>query len=189
VRGKPFETWDEFFTGCAEKLYRFAHYLSWGVPDFDGEGEMNMILARMKINWNTIDHAKAVGYARHALTNALSSHTRRNRPRMIPLQQTSQDGEVFSVDLPDSAPTPEESTTSGDLLRRVLEVVHQLPPKDKEVLVLAYAGHTPTEIADLLDEKPVTIRQRLRRARERFHHTCDGELRRTLTQKVTKEVR
>ncbi|MER7184333.1 sigma-70 family RNA polymerase sigma factor [Streptomyces hyaluromycini] len=189
VRGKPFETWDDFFTAHAESLYRYARHLSYGSGGFDGESEMNVILARIKNDWDDIEPAMASGYARRALLNALISHKRVNRPHMVPLQQTSRNGEVYSVDFPDPAPTPEESTASNDLLVRILAVIHELTPEHKEVLIMTYAGHTPKQIAELLGQKPGTVRQRLRRARKEFDQACDSELLRTLTQKVTKGVR
>ncbi|WP_105975240.1 RNA polymerase sigma factor [Streptomyces geranii] len=189
ARGKPIATWDDFFTEYAESLYRYAGYLSYGSDGFEGEGQMNVILARIKNDWDSIDPVTASGYARRALLNALISYKRVNRPHMVPLQQTSRSGQVYSVDLPDPAPTPEDLTASNDLLARALEVIHGLTPEHKEVLIMIYAGHTSKQIAELLEQKPGTIRQRLRRARQEFDQACDSELLRTLTQKVTKGVR
>ncbi|MEU4616653.1 hypothetical protein [Streptomyces umbrinus] len=126
VRGKPFETWDDFFTAYAESLYGHARHLSYGSGGFDGESEMNVILARTKIGWDNIDSMMASGYARRALFNALISHKLVGRPHMVPLQQASRKGQVYAVDFPAPVPTPEESTASNDLLVRILEVIHDI---------------------------------------------------------------
>ncbi|MFF4489032.1 RNA polymerase sigma factor [Streptomyces sp. NPDC001544] len=189
VRDKPFETWDDFFTASAEQLYRYARYLSYDGVEFNGESEMNLILARIKISWDTIDPSTAVAYARRALVNSRISRMRTFRPHTIPLQQMSPDGRGFSVDLPDPAPAPEELAVSDDLVERSLKVMDGLAPEHKEVLIMTYAGHTPKEIAALLRERPGTIRQRLHRARQEFDRACDSELRQSLTHKVTKGVR
>jgi RNA polymerase sigma-70 factor (ECF subfamily) len=51
----------------------------------------------------------------------------------------------------------------------VQEALTQLSPRDREVLLLAeWEGLSPTEIAEVLDCRPVTARGRLHRARRRF---------------------
>ena len=65
-----------------------------------------------------------------------------------------------------------QSATNGDLL----EAVHDLSIRYRTVVVLFYAhGLTVAEIARLLDQKPVTVRSLLHRARRQLRAAMEPE--------------
>ena len=73
--------------------------------------------------------------------------------------------------LPDTLPAPQEEE------REELEELYALAPEDRAVIHLHYyQGYSTGEIAQLLGQRPGTIRARLFRARGRLKQLLEGEL-------------
>lgn len=67
------------------------------------------------------------------------------------------------------APLPETLPAPGPEERQELEELFSLPPKDRAVIHLHYyEGYSTDEIAQILGQRPGTIRSRLSRAREKL---------------------
>ena len=63
-------------------------------------------------------------------------------------------------------PLPESLPTPGPEERQELEELLSLPPEDRAVIHLHYyAGYSTDEIAQMLGQRPGTVRSRLSRAR------------------------
>ena len=66
-------------------------------------------------------------------------------------------------------PLPETLLAPGPEERQELEELFSLPPKDRAVIHLHYyEGYSTDEIAQILGQRPGTIRSRLSRAREKL---------------------
>ncbi|MCX4906392.1 sigma-70 family RNA polymerase sigma factor [Streptomyces sp. NBC_00878] len=170
-RGTPTGSWDDFFEKNAGRLYRTAEFLSGRHHGFDGPSELNLILAKMNKDWDRVGEYPAA-YARRALFNAANDHYRKIHIDEVPLHRRSPDGTVSMIEIPDQGPSPEEIVVNADLVMQALAVIRTLKPEHEEVLMMTYAGHTPKEIASVLEEKSGTVRQRLRRARIEFDEAC-----------------
>ena len=73
--------------------------------------------------------------------------------------------------LPDTLPDLREEE------REELEELYALPPADRAVIHLHYyQGYSTGEIAQLLGQRPGTVRSRLARARSRLKRLLEGEL-------------
>lgn len=73
--------------------------------------------------------------------------------------------------LPDALPDLREEE------REELEELYALPPADRAVIHLHYyQGYSTGEIAQLLGQRPGTVRSRLARARGRLKRLLEGEL-------------
>lgn len=66
-------------------------------------------------------------------------------------------------------PLPETLPTPGPEEREELEELFSLPPEDRAVIHLHYyEGYSTDEIAQMLGQRPGTVRSRLSRAREKL---------------------
>jgi RNA polymerase sigma-70 factor (ECF subfamily) len=79
----------------------------------------------------------------------------------------------------DPGPNPEANAIGRDVRDRVLNAIRNLPPRDREALVLVVAaGLEPREGARAIGISPVAFRMRLSRARRRLAEALDaGRLR------------
>lgn len=68
----------------------------------------------------------------------------------------------------DPAPVPEDAVVAGEQLARLLELVSQLPERDRILLELAVQGASGAQMAAALGVNEATARKRLRRARARL---------------------
>ncbi|MEU0414762.1 sigma-70 family RNA polymerase sigma factor [Streptomyces griseorubiginosus] len=66
-----------------------------------------------------------------------------------------------------SCTSPEEAALEASEAQRVLEIIAQLPPQQRQVLAWHYDGFTAKEIAEILDLKRSTVDSNLRHARDR----------------------
>lgn len=76
----------------------------------------------------------------------------------------------LTVDAPDSrAPSPDQSAAISQVGERIRLVLEELPPAERECLVLFDLEERPeAEVAEILDIPIGTARSRVRSARERF---------------------
>ncbi len=64
----------------------------------------------------------------------------------------------------------------SDFRAEALDIIMNLPEDQREIILLHYyEGYKTDEIARLLDEKPSTVRNRLRDARGMLRTTLGGE--------------
>lgn len=68
----------------------------------------------------------------------------------------------------DPAPVPEDAVVAGEQLARLLELVSQLPERDRILLELAVQGASGAQMAAALGVNEATARKRLQRARARL---------------------
>ena len=96
-------------------------------------------------------------YLMKSVLNEARSHHRRKRIlTMVPLETAT---EPSVTDRPDD----------------LLEVVAQLPPRQRAATFLVYwEQHTPTEAARLMGCRPATVRRYLHLARRKLKETLDG---------------
>ena len=70
-----------------------------------------------------------------------------------------------------NAADPADGPIAEEESRRVRQIIRELPPKYRTVMVLRdMEGHTVAEIADMVDAPPATVRWRLHQARKLFRH-------------------
>jgi RNA polymerase sigma-70 factor (ECF subfamily) len=71
--------------------------------------------------------------------------------------------------IPDAAPNPLRRVEAGEQVKRLEDAVRQLPPGQREVLLLSrYAGLSHAEIAQVTGSSPEAIRAALHRALNRL---------------------
>ena len=74
-------------------------------------------------------------------------------------------------------PLPDTLATPGPEEREELEELFSLPPEDRAVIHLHYyEGWSTDEIAQMLGQRPGSVRSRLSRARERLRKLLEQEL-------------
>ena len=82
-------------------------------------------------------------------------------------------GRTRVVAMPEQEPADQRQ---ADPIDATLDAVLRLPAKYKDVVYLHYyEGYKTDEIAQMLDEKPSTVRNRLRDARMMLRKTLGGE--------------
>jgi len=73
--------------------------------------------------------------------------------------------------VPGDAADPADGPVAEEESRRVRQIIRELPPKYRAVMVLRdMEGHTVAEVADMVDAPPATVRWRLHQARKLFRH-------------------
>lgn len=111
------------------------------------------------------DPSKALAYLRVAVVNTARSALRRRRTARayVPTREVPAD-------------TPEDSTVLAEEHREVLDAVRQLPPRQREVLVLRYwSGLSEAEIAATLDISPGTVKSTASRALDALERTLQDK--------------
>ncbi len=100
-------------------------------------------------------------------TNHCIDHLRRNRLRFLSLDgQTNADGEEFEIPLPDEGPQPDRVLERREAMERLEEVVAELPPHYKAIILLRHDQELSyEEIAQILDLPLGTVKARIHRAR------------------------
>ena len=100
--------------------------------------------------------------------NASMDFLRKNRDNNVySLSVESEDEEDATLDIPDSAPTPEESLVESDTRRAVREAVMKLSEDKREIIVMReFSGMSYGEIAVQLGIEEGTVKSRLSRARQ-----------------------
>lgn len=104
--------------------------------------------------------------ATNACTDALR---RKKRARTVPIVQTDESGEEYTLELPDGAPTPEQALLQKERRARLLRALERLEPQQRELLSLRIDAELSYEqIAELLHIRVGTVKSRLSRAREKL---------------------
>src|SRR5687768_17857932 len=94
------------------------------------------------------DPSKALAYLRVSVVNTARSALRRRRT-----------ARAYSPPHDLSPPSPEDSAVLAEEHREVIEALHRLAPRQREVLVLRYWSHlSEAEIAHTLDISPGTVK-------------------------------
>ena len=100
---------------------------------------------------------------------ALTVITRSRSVNILRKRRETADPELIERTLPGD----EISMTAGLILE---EAIAALPPKQREILLLRFAdGFSLREIAEMLDEKPETVRKALYRARKQVRRSVKEE--------------
>ena len=104
-----------------------------------------------------------------AMKAALTVITRSRSVNILRKRRETADPELIERTLPGD----EISMTAGLILE---EAMAALPPKQREILLLRFAdGFSLREIAEMLDEKPETVRKALYRARKQVRRSVKEE--------------
>ena len=100
-------------------------------------------------------------------TNHCIDHLRRNRLRFLSLDgQTGPDGEPMEMPIPDKGPRPDDVIERSEAMARLEEVVAELPPHYKAIILLRHDQELSyEEIATVLDLPLGTVKARIHRAR------------------------
>lgn len=100
--------------------------------------------------------------------NAAIDHLRRQGAmRTEEMEVEGQEGTTFEKPLASKAPTPEQETERGERRAEIEEVVTQLPPAYRELIVLRHSHDLSyDEIAEVTSLPLGTVKNRIFRARE-----------------------
>lgn len=121
------------------------------LESFQGNSAFSTWLYRLASN-TCLDHLRSV----------------KRRPQLS-LVMEDEDGEAQALDVPDSAPTPEEQVIALDEQSRLNEALQALEEDQRQILILrAVNGLSYTEIAEVLQLKEGTVKSRLARARDQL---------------------
>ena len=138
--------WEALVTKNEQRLYRAALALL-GDPHEAEDAVQDAFVRYLERAPENLESSSA--WLMRVLVNGCKSRLRLAWRRVGPLPET----------LP--APGPEE--------REELEELFSLPPEDRAVIHLHdYEGYSTDEIAQLLNQRPGTVRSRLSRAREKL---------------------
>lgn len=100
--------------------------------------------------------------------NAAIDHLRRSdSSRTEDLEVAGEGGQTFQKPLASKAPTPEQESERGERRAEIEEVIRQLPPAYRELIVLRHAhDFSYDEIAEVTGLPLGTVKNRIFRARE-----------------------
>ncbi|MFF3403517.1 RNA polymerase sigma factor [Streptomyces sp. NPDC002659] len=135
-----------------------------GVRREEAEDAVQEAMSRVLAKWPT-DCSCPAAWVRKAAWNAFYTKVGRDRKR--------HQLETLNARRECRTPVP---VGEPDEKERVLRLIDQLPPRQREVLALAYDGRSIQEIAEQLGLKPGTVRSNLRHARETLRKALDKEL-------------
>ena len=89
------------------------------------------------------------------------------RHPQVSLTVEDNDGEEATLDIPDSAPSPEESLISSEEAALLARAMAELEPEQRQILTLRVVNEMSyADIADILCIREGTVKSRLSRARE-----------------------
>ena len=89
------------------------------------------------------------------------------RHPQVSLTVEDNDGEEATLDIPDSAPSPEESLISSEEAALLARAMAELEPEQRQILTLRVVNEMSyADIADILRIREGTVKSRLSRARE-----------------------
>lgn len=121
------------------------------LESFQGNSAFSTWLYRLASN-TCLDHLRSV-----------------KRKPQLSLVMEDEDGEAQALDVPDSAPSPEEQVIALDEQSRLNDALQALDEDQRQILILrAVNGLSYTEIAEALHLKEGTVKSRLARAREQL---------------------
>ena len=144
--------WEELVTQNENRLYRTALAIL-GCQQEAEDAVQDAFLRYLEKAPADLEHPSA--WLMRVLVNGCKSRLRLAWRRVGPLPDT----------LP--APGPEE--------REELEELFSLPPEDRAVIHLHYyEGYSTGEIAQMLGQRPGTVRSRLSRAREKLRKLLEA---------------
>lgn len=145
--------WETLVTDHEQALYRAALAIL-GDPQEAEDAVQDAFLKFLEKAPEDLEHPGA--WLMRVLVNGCKSRLRLSWRRVAPL--------------PDTLPAPQEEE------REELEELYALSPEDRAVIHLHYyQGYSTGEIAQLLGQRPGTIRARLFRARGRLKRLLEGE--------------
>ncbi|HYN85352.1 MAG TPA: sigma-70 family RNA polymerase sigma factor [Pyrinomonadaceae bacterium] len=99
--------------------------------------------------------------------NSAIDHLRRTSARLEDLEQGTEDGGSFEKPLASAAPSPEQLSERAERRAEIEEVVQNLPPAYRELIVLRHAlDFSYDEIAEVTGLPLGTVKNRIFRARE-----------------------
>ncbi len=103
-------------------------------------------------------------------TNLCLDHLRkRNRHKVLPLTYTDEDGNEETMEIPDDSHAPETEAERRELQFHVREGLAQLPPMQREILVMReIGGMSYEEISQQLQIEEGTVKSRIFRARKKL---------------------
>ncbi|NLT58267.1 MAG: sigma-70 family RNA polymerase sigma factor [Clostridiales bacterium] len=132
-----------------------------GLEHFRGESSFSTYLYRVTFN------------------TAIDALRKRNTaPGQVSLQQESEEGETFLMELPDGGPLPLEQMEQKERAEALRAAIDRLPDHHRQVILLREINELSyQEISDLLALNEGTVKSRLNRARA----TLRGLLEETLT--------
>ena len=109
-------------------------------------------------------------------SNACMDQLRSMRRRPVgSLTVTDDEGEEQTMDVPDSAPSPEESLISKEERSLLQEAMSALDPQERQILTLRVVNDLSyTEISEVLDLKEGTVKSRLARARDHLRKKLES---------------
>ena len=109
------------------------------------------------------------GWLRRIVFKHCDRRTRKRSPRMVSFDEVS---ETRS-----SAPSPEDIAERNEMTDRLTYALHQIPEKQRAVLVLHYmSGHSLAELSAFLNAPVGTIKKRLYDGREKLREILTDEL-------------
>ncbi|MCX7017087.1 MAG: DUF151 domain-containing protein [Candidatus Sumerlaeota bacterium] len=115
------------------------------------------------------------GWLRRIVFKHCDRVTRRARLRAVPLESAG--------DLPSPAPDPSQAAQSNEIRDRVLEAIGALPDAEREATALFYInGYTQNEVSEFLNVPVMTVKNRLRSARNRLRERMSDMAEKTLKQ-------
>lgn len=121
------------------------------LESFQGNSAFSTWLYRLASN-TCLDHLRSV-----------------KRKPQLSLVMEDEDGEAQALDVPDSAPSPEEQVIALDEQSRLNDALQALDEDQRQILILrAVNGLSYTEIAEALQLKEGTVKSRLARARDQL---------------------
>lgn len=139
----------------ADPLHRFL--ISIGARPDEAEDVLQNILVALWARQDTIEHLRGYAYTM--------------APRVLQRLRATQIEEPLPHDAFEAlGQFPEDATATKD---EIITLFKRLPGLQRHVIALTYDGFTPTEIADLLDKDPGTIRVTLHQARRKLRAWTD----------------
>lgn len=98
----------------------------------------------------------------------------RRRP-VQSLTVTDTEGEEQTMDVPDSAPSPEDSLINKEERELLQKAMRALDPQERQILTLRVVNDLSyTEISEVLDLKEGTVKSRLARARDHLRKKLEN---------------
>ena len=120
-----------------------------------------------------VEQAKVSTWLTHIARNHAIDVLRRRAAR---IDQSAIHWEDGIQNIESSQPAPQESAELSSRREHIQTALNQLPPEQKQVLLLAYfGGYTQSQIAELLAQPLGTIKTRLRLAMQKLRQVLHQE--------------
>jgi len=169
LRSGDEKAFEKLVKTCEKRVYLLALRYTNNPSDAMDISQETFVKAFRSIRTFKGDSAPETWVYRIAVNTALDFVRRTARKNEMPLQASDEEGEDYSVELPDESYAPDRAAEQLDLRETLNAAIAQLPEEQRQVVILRDVNDLPYgQIGQILGLNEGTVKSRLFRARAKL---------------------